>query len=117
MTGRRGRSGDTVRNSERLDQLLALLADERRRRIIRYFQTAERDVASVETLVDYAIEQTEARTTRGQVELMLHHTTLPKMAEAGLIEYDASTGTVRYCGAPLAEQLLAAVAKTDVQLE
>lgn len=38
--------------------------------------------------------------------LQLHHVHLPKLQEAGLIEYDGTDGSVRYVGNGLVEDLL-----------
>lgn len=41
---------------------------------------------------------------RKRVTARLHHSTLPKLADAGVVDYDPRTGTVRYRGHPLVDR-------------
>lgn len=82
------------------DQLHRLLANSRRRLVLSYLQSHSGDWVSFEDLV--------AATARGErpdpgpathwqrVETDLHHVQLPKLADAGVIEYDPVAGTVQY---------------------
>lgn len=93
------RRGGTREGS--LDRLFKLLANERRRRILFYLDGKEGDVASIVELIDYVVVH-EAESvddlTSDEVAIALYHKHLPKLADAGLIEYDARSRTVRYRG-------------------
>ena len=90
----------------RLDSMFSVLADERRRQVLQYFRSTGDDVASVENLVDYAVERGGSGSDRERVALRFHHATLPKLGDAGCIEYDARSDTVRYREDPLLERVL-----------
>lgn len=88
-----------------VDCLLDVLADEQRRRVLRYFQEVEDPVATVDTLVDHLVDSGHPSDTRAQTATQLHHGTLPKLADAGIIEYDARTHTIRYHASPKWDQV------------
>lgn len=92
-----------------LDATFALLADERRRDVVRYFRDAEHDVASLSQLADYRVDRPNGAGDLELARTALHHAGLPKLADAGVVQYDARSETVRYEGAPMAERCLAAV--------
>ena len=100
--------------SERLDTLFAVLADEHRRRVVRYFQSAEDDVASVDDLIDYTAKEEKSGLTRDQLIQTFHHVTLPKLADQGVVEYDNRSQTVRYRGPPVLERMLTDITKSDL---
>ena len=81
------------------DELLTLLADADRRRVIGYFLESTDDVASVEDLA-VAMDGPSDRH-----RLRLHHAVLPRLAEAGVVEYDGRSETVRYHGSEDLERL------------
>ena len=72
-----------------------VLASAYRRQVLRYLMAGEDDVASVEDLVDESVDHDETADDRRQIAIKLHHVALPKLAEAGFIEYDARTQTAR----------------------
>lgn len=113
----RSTSGDSGWTSDRLDAVFVALADEQRRQTLRYFQTVDEDAASVEDLIEYTIDQTDKPLDRAHLELKFHHVVLPKLADQGVIEYDARSETVMYDGSPAVEQLLAAIAELDRSAE
>ncbi|UTF52964.1 DUF7344 domain-containing protein [Natronosalvus rutilus] len=80
-----------------------VLASAYRRQVLRYLVAGEDDVASVENLVDELLSQDEITDDRRHVAIELHHVALPKLAEAGFIEYDARTRTVCACEHPSTE--------------
>lgn len=89
-----GSNDGSRRRFERVDGLFEALADEHRRRVIQYFRTND-DVATVDALVDHASERDGS--TRDRLEGRFHHVTLPKLADLGVLEYDARSrpsGTV-----------------------
>lgn len=81
---------------ERRADALDVLSDQNRRSVLSYLQESSSDVATLEDLVDH-ISTREVRDDR-QLAITLHHVTLPKLAEAGLVEYDPRSNTVRYEG-------------------
>lgn len=98
--------------ADRLDALFAALADEHRRRVLRYFHETTADSASVTTLVDEAAERSDA--SREVVEVTLHHNALPTLADLGIVEYDPPDGAVRYCGSPAMNRILTAAVELDM---
>jgi DNA-binding transcriptional ArsR family regulator len=93
------------------DTALLLLADRTRRTVLRSLIETGGDTA-VEELVE-TIATRELSTGGetllaggGRVAVELHHVHLPKLREAGLIEYDARNDAVRYRPGDLVEDLL-----------
>ncbi|AHG00113.1 hypothetical protein HALLA_16215 [Halostagnicola larsenii XH-48] len=100
------------------ETILRLVADPRRRTILR--QLRENDsVIAVEDLTGVATERGAQSTPRAETDppaprtdeqrvtrAELHHTHLPQLADAGVIEYDSRTGTVRYRSHDRVEALL-----------
>lgn len=105
--------GNSGRRDERLDVLFTALADAQRRHVVRYFQSTESDVASVADIIDYTVEKASEPPRRDRLETTFHHVTFPKLADLGVIEYDARSRTVRYCGSPALERTLAVVTKSE----
>lgn len=96
------------------DTALRVLADRRRRQVLQYL--AESDgTATVDHLVTALDEPTGATTasdaTRKQLVGELQHVHLP-MQDAGLVEYDARTATIRYQSTNLVEDLLQVCSST-----
>ena len=89
---------------DRKDELLALLADERRRTILTYLRESSTGVATVETLT--AAIDGEDRGGDEADAIALVHSALPRLEDAGLIEFDYQRKTVKYRSVPEAEQLL-----------
>lgn len=91
-----------------VDCLLAVLADEQRRRVLRYFQAADDPVASRADLVDHLVEPESAPDAgvRERIRIQLHHCQLPRLADAGLLEYDSRTGHIQYHGNETAEGVM-----------
>ena len=80
-----------------------MLASAYRRQVLRHLMAGEDDVASVEELVHELIDNDEIPNDRGHIATKLHHVALPKLAEAGFIEYDVRTQTARACEYPPTE--------------
>lgn len=84
----------------RVDELLSLLADQRRRDLL--YRIAATDVTDVETLAaqlaavheEVSLDEVSSE-TQNQVQVDLVHTHLPKLAAAGAIEYDPRSGVIR----------------------
>lgn len=99
-------SGRGAWGSDRLDTILDALASENRRMVVHYFKRFDDDVATVDDLVEHAIRTSDSPEDGEQLAVLFHHSTLPKLADAGIIEYDPRSRTVRYRGDPAVEQLV-----------
>lgn len=92
-----------------LDQLFRLLADRHRRYTLYYLDETETDVVTLDEVAEYVVERSEpgrneteqpADSMRERIRLALHHNHLPRLAKAGLIDYDARSQTVRNWAEP-----------------
>lgn len=99
-------------SGDSLDTLFTALANEQRRQVLQYFQTAANSTASVEELITHTLETGAEDKSHEQLELTFHHITLPKLADLGVIEYDARSQTVRYRGSPVLERALTVMDET-----
>ncbi|WP_137286425.1 DUF7344 domain-containing protein [Halorussus salinisoli] len=90
---------------QRLDRTLVALSEERRRLVLQYFRNASDDVATMADLADYVANRTESSDFE-YVSVALHHKDVPKLEEAGLIEYDSRSETVRFVGSEFVYSLL-----------
>lgn len=98
------------RETERtLDHLFRLLADRHRRYTLYYLNTTEFDVVTLDEVADYAAERDQKDTEEQErmndtlherIRMYLHHNHLPKLAEAGLIDYDTRNQTIRNWSEP-----------------
>lgn len=84
-----------------LDVALSMAANDQRRAILRYLLEADDDLVSIDDLVhevagNGADSRQSAHSTPQQVQVSVQHTHLPKLAEAGIVEYDTRSDTVRY---------------------
>lgn len=77
---------------EELDKLLTVLADPHYRSIIFYVRNSSAEAASVADLTS----EVETRATEEEIAIQLHHSALPRLDDAGIIEYDTRTTTARY---------------------
>lgn len=93
-----------------LDELFALLANERRRRIVYFFEQSDVDVRHLDDLAEAVSWETAG--SESEVRTELHHVHLPKLAAFGAVTYDAQAGTVRYEGDPRLRRCLMAVKET-----
>lgn len=113
---------DDRRTGASLDALFDVLADEQRRRIVVHLDKREDDIAAFSDLLDAASGETDDATgtndptaTDGRERAVsrLHHSHLPKLADAGLVEFDARSETVRYRGGPVASDWVELVSAYD----
>lgn len=81
---------------------LVILEDHHRRLLLRYFVETSDRTASIDECVSYILqaemEGPGEPPSRDGVEIALHHIHIPKLADAGILEYDARHRTVRYRG-------------------
>lgn len=76
-----------------VDQAIELLASSRRRRLLRYLARETDDPVNREELVRWVRPEEGRQLNEMRIALAHHH--LPKLADAGLIEYDHRSGVVR----------------------
>ena len=97
------------------DTVFDVLADRDRRATLHFLRNSP-DVVSFETLAAHIAEREvgPGGRDRGQLVVRLHHVTVPKLADAGLLEYDARSGSIRYRGHPVVETCLDCTVDSDV---
>lgn len=112
----------TAHPTPSLDLIFDLLSNRRRRYALYYLHEQPDGVASVDEIADGVVElqfaesspatdgradaDTDFDRQRRQIRTELQHTHLPKLADAGVLEHDQRSETVRYWTQPsLAEWL------------
>lgn len=92
-----------------MEDIVEAMADPRSRCIVSHFESVSVDVVELDDLVDSVVEM-EAEAAgeptgagdredhRQRVAVALHHSRLPKLDEAALVDYDPRSKTVRYWG-------------------
>lgn len=105
----------TTETAPSLDEVFTLLANQRRRYVLYYLFTRSEGVATIDELAN-AISTLERRSAEAQTQVRtsLHHAHLPKLEEAGVIEYDLRSETIRYWGQPAVEEWLEHAYYTEV---
>lgn len=114
--------GPSMRNSERetaaihvveapsLDQIFDLLSNRRRRYALYYLRQVADGVATVDEVVDHVVSfQDDVEPTdeyRLSVRNSFRHVHLPKLNDAGVLEYDARSDAIRYWGQPSLDEWL-----------
>ena len=101
-----GKENSAGLRGESLSDVLDALADEKRRYALHFFQSQTKNVASVEDLAEYILARECEADDVNHVRVALHHQDLPNLDDAGLIDYDARSNTVRYRGDSTTEGLL-----------
>ncbi|WP_254861639.1 DUF7344 domain-containing protein [Halovivax gelatinilyticus] len=98
--------------TESLDCIYELLASARRRYLLYYLRTADETVVELEAAAN-AIQAYEAagtdtgdRPPRRTIEIDLHNVHLPRLADAGMCQYDPAQGLIRYEPHPALEELV-----------
>ena len=94
-----------------LDLVFEVLSDRRRRYALYHLRESPESVATVSDVVGYIcrqeVESDESRPDlRRSIRTTLQHFHLPKLADAGVIEYDERTETIRYWGQPSLDEWL-----------
>ena len=96
--------------SGELDTVFELLGDRERRSVVAHLLEGNGQTATVPELADQCQQEAEGSTsTTDPVVMRLHHTHLPKLEDAGVVEYDPRSKTVRYRGDALLETFLGQV--------
>lgn len=95
--------------TENLDTVFDLFCNSRRRYLLDYLFTVDGDVVEFEDTVNavYKYEtagmETGDHSSREDVRITLHHNHLPRLANAGILDYDRRHGTIRFTGHPMLE--------------
>lgn len=102
----------SVTVTDRIDAICELLGDSRRRHLLDYlvgtdgevFELAdaviavrEREMAETKTETESEME-TSDQPSREEVRTTLHHSHLPRLADAEVLDYDTRHGTIRFPG-------------------
>ena len=94
------------------DSLFWLLGNPRRRVVLAHLQRRADETVDVDEVIDAVAARERPDpgpgTHRERVAIDLHHVHLPKLADAGVIEYDPMERTLRYRGRRGLDLLLAA---------
>jgi len=79
------------------DAVVQLLAPRRRRELLRCLQDHPDEAVDLPTLASAVSERCPGEGAMGtRMEIRLHHSDLPKLDEAGLVEYDRFDSRVAY---------------------
>jgi hypothetical protein len=101
------RANDHAVADGRLDWIFDLLASRRRRIVIAELRTSADGVASLEELAEHLLAADPDADDRVRTVVALQHRTLPRLHDAGVVDFDRRTDTVRYRGNEQVEALLA----------
>lgn len=110
---------NTDRNSiggiNSVDQLFSTISTECALHVLHYFKESSEAVASLENLSDFVATQDGDTPSRDPEDtaIRLHHCTIPKLAKAGVVDYDCRQHTVRYREHPVVEEYLSFLDETD----
>ncbi|WP_224269974.1 DUF7344 domain-containing protein [Haloprofundus salinisoli] len=95
-----------------LDAIFDLLSVARLRYVLYYLYGMESDVTGAEEVVDAVCEYEAAGTERAdppsreQVKIDVHHSKLPRLDAAGVVDYDPRQNEVRFYRSPSLEEWL-----------
>jgi hypothetical protein len=103
--------------SSSLDRMLAALANERRRAVLRSLIEAPERTLDVETLTGRIAgrggDEPVSEDRRQEARIALHHSHLPKLDAIGVLDYDSDATQVAFVGDDLAEDLLSLLGSYD----
>ena len=105
------RESETLSEAETpsLDLVFDLLADQRRRYALYYLYDVSDGVATVDEVAEYVLRLEDGDHSdehERHVLTALQHVHLPKLEDAGILEYDSRSETVRYWSRPSLEEWL-----------
>ncbi|WP_336000022.1 DUF7344 domain-containing protein [Halorientalis halophila] len=86
-----------------IDEVFELLSDSRRRRVCLYLRRSGVEVTELSDLIDALASEDDA-VDRDRLAIDLHHRHLPKLDDAGIVDYDPRSHTARYWGQPTVEK-------------
>ncbi|PSP56330.1 hypothetical protein BRC82_02225 [Halobacteriales archaeon QS_1_67_19] len=90
--------------SEAVNEQLNVLLDVQCCVVLYYFARHSTEVATIDDLGEFIRDQNQQEGDVTHIETRLHHVTLPKLADVGVLEYDARSNTARYRGHPTVEK-------------
>ncbi|ELY48218.1 DUF7344 domain-containing protein [Natronorubrum sulfidifaciens] len=106
----------TAQVTPSLDLIFDLLSNRRRRYALYYLYDQPDGVATLEEIADAVTTdlkrfsesdgETNPEQQRGRVQMELQHTHLPRLEDAGILEHDHRSETVRYWTQPSLEEWL-----------
>jgi hypothetical protein len=102
------------------DTILSAVANEHRRAILNAVTNASEQTLAYDALVERVADRVrdederESDEHRQRVRIALHHTHLPKLDEARMIDYTDETGHVQFVGGELEQKILQLVEPYDV---
>ncbi|WP_249361501.1 hypothetical protein [Haloterrigena sp. H1] len=103
------------------DTILSAVANEHRRAILDALDNASEKTLEYDVLVDRVADRVrdedakwESDEHRQRVRIALHHTHLPKLDEARIIDYEGETDNIRFIGGELEQKILTLVEPYDV---
>ncbi|WP_198665749.1 DUF7344 domain-containing protein [Haloprofundus halophilus] len=104
------------------DTILSAVANEHRRATLNALDNASEKTLEYDVLVDRVANRVRDEHVdrvsdehRQRVRIVLHHTHLPKLEEAQIIDYEAETGHVEFVGGELERDLLTLIGPYDVR--
>jgi len=99
-----------------IDDVFDLLSNDCRRRVCLFLRRSEVEVATLSDLVDVLASEATAE-ERDRLAINLHHRHLPKLDDAGIVDYDPRSNTARYWGQPTVEKWAEHVEAVDEELQ
>lgn len=96
--------------TDSLNVIFGLLGDDHRRYLLYYLRGMDGAVAEFEAAVNavYKYEaagaDTDDHASWEEIRIELHHTHLPRLADAEIVDYDPRHGTIRFTGHPALEE-------------
>ena len=96
------------------DQLHSILSTECTSHVVQYFQNSTDNVASLDAIAAHVTSQRDDTeySDPDTVRMQLHHASLPRLAEVGVVDYDPRHHTVRYMGHPMVDEHYAHLVET-----
>lgn len=95
----------------------SVLADADCRQVVEFFREADSDVVSLDVLAEELRTPARSSTDPTGLAVQLHHVTLPKLSEAGVLEYDSDEKRVRYSGDGDLESILEDIRTVESEFE
>jgi DNA-binding transcriptional ArsR family regulator len=103
------RVGTAGRSERTLSRIFELLASDRRRCALGELRAAAPEAVAVDDLADRLREREPTAADRDRVRIALYHKTLPRLADAGVVDFDRRADVVRYRAHEPVEAILDAV--------
>jgi len=104
-----GRAGEstaafTANEATSARRFNAAFGNDRRRYVLQYLRDVDDEAVEFDTLVEQVVtweamyRRSDPSTLRERIAIDLHHTQLPRLSEAGLIDRNSESGAIRYRG-------------------